>query len=509
VFLVFVSYRHGDADHAAGRIRERLVNKFGVESIFLDVESIKPGRDFRSEIQHWIEQSSVLLVVIGNHWLDKEASGRPRLLQDDDWVRYEIELAIRLNIPVVPLLVGSRGMPEASSLPESIKPFAFREARRIRAAPVDFDHDILRLCRELVQLKEDLSRGPMLCGESNSPAIWITPQDTAHACVAMLMAILTRLGSDKLVENVSTIKQELQQAVAAAVKCWEGRFNSVSGSQSNSTAIPYAFRDICCQLKETCNRSSSSIDVGGFFNYEQTMKDLEWIKRQMLQAPEHDPSRYMAMARETHRRAHDLASGRSIEELAMGAIESYWQHPMASWIAFDDQPELRLPCGGSVCCPDPDVFFYLIATRLHGAIVRGESYVLEGPPNLHNIHRFLAAKFRDPFLADSNASACGLAQLRFWLRNLSLPSQVRNFAAYQLGISRYLPALDTLHWAAQHDRIHEVALYAAISLGRIGDERSIDVFNARLRWETNVELREAINNAKDYICGQVPFPYPQ
>jgi hypothetical protein len=45
---VFISYRHEDSAGWTGRLAERLKEKFGSESIFMDIDTIQPGTDFRS-----------------------------------------------------------------------------------------------------------------------------------------------------------------------------------------------------------------------------------------------------------------------------------------------------------------------------------------------------------------------------------------------------------------------------------------------------------------------------
>lgn len=47
---IFISYRRDDAEEAAGRLSDHLVNQFGRENLFMDVDGIDPGRDFRKVI---------------------------------------------------------------------------------------------------------------------------------------------------------------------------------------------------------------------------------------------------------------------------------------------------------------------------------------------------------------------------------------------------------------------------------------------------------------------------
>jgi hypothetical protein len=49
-FGVFLSYRRKDDRWAAGRINDRLIASFGIHAVFRDVDAIKPGKDFRHEI---------------------------------------------------------------------------------------------------------------------------------------------------------------------------------------------------------------------------------------------------------------------------------------------------------------------------------------------------------------------------------------------------------------------------------------------------------------------------
>ena len=44
---VFLSYRRNDDRHLAGRLRDVLATEFGAGNVFLDVDSIGGGKDFR------------------------------------------------------------------------------------------------------------------------------------------------------------------------------------------------------------------------------------------------------------------------------------------------------------------------------------------------------------------------------------------------------------------------------------------------------------------------------
>lgn len=118
---IFISYRRRGSQGFAGRLADDLIDRFGEERVFRDVE-IKPGDDFAETIESAIASCSALLVVLGPQWLDhRNEKGAPRLHEPGDWVRLEIEAALARNTWIVPILVGGAQMPPASALPDSIQ----------------------------------------------------------------------------------------------------------------------------------------------------------------------------------------------------------------------------------------------------------------------------------------------------------------------------------------------------------------------------------------------------
>jgi uncharacterized protein YecT (DUF1311 family) len=68
-----------------------------------------------------------------------------------DPVRVEVEMALKRDIPVIPVLVSGMKMPEAGQLPATLKDFAFRHAVEVDGGR-DFDHHIEGLARALDQI---------------------------------------------------------------------------------------------------------------------------------------------------------------------------------------------------------------------------------------------------------------------------------------------------------------------------------------------------------------------
>lgn len=149
---VFVSYRRDDSPYVAGRVFESLVERFGTGAVLRDVDSFPLGVDFRKSIDHAVSDATVVLVVVGRSWLGPQSTTDRRIDSAADFVRIEIAAALARGIPVVPLLVDGAAMPDATTLPEDIRDFAFRNAVHIRPDP-DFGNDVDRLVRGIVSLE--------------------------------------------------------------------------------------------------------------------------------------------------------------------------------------------------------------------------------------------------------------------------------------------------------------------------------------------------------------------
>lgn len=110
----------------------------------MDVAAIEPGKDFRKAIDESVATCSVLLAMIGQEWLEtKDASGRRRLEDPQDFVRLELASALRRDIPVVPVLVRGAKMPLVERLPDDLKDLAFRNAVELTHARWKSDVQVL------------------------------------------------------------------------------------------------------------------------------------------------------------------------------------------------------------------------------------------------------------------------------------------------------------------------------------------------------------------------------
>lgn len=147
---IFISYRRQDSADVTGRIYDRLVQRFGREQVFKDVDSIPLGVDFRAHLGNVVGRCNFLLVVIGPQWLSVSGENGRRLEDKNDFVRVEVESALARDIPVIPIMVSGASLPADSELPPSLGAITFRNGIRVRPDP-DFHRDMDRLIAGLEQ----------------------------------------------------------------------------------------------------------------------------------------------------------------------------------------------------------------------------------------------------------------------------------------------------------------------------------------------------------------------
>jgi hypothetical protein len=158
---VFINYRGAADNFAATLIGTELTARFGREHIFWAPASLRPGDDFREEIARVLPQCAALVALIGRGWLDPGANGRRGFDDPDDYVRWEIAMALRLSLRVIPVLLGDTPVPKAAQLPPDIAALSGRHIVRVYANRSSYD------VRPLI---DELARLPALAGVQPPPA---------------------------------------------------------------------------------------------------------------------------------------------------------------------------------------------------------------------------------------------------------------------------------------------------------------------------------------------------
>jgi hypothetical protein len=153
---IFISYRREDTRHVAGRIFDYLKKEFSEQELFFDVESIPIGADFRMHINTRLEESAAVLAIVGPLWINRDWNWNKWLRRapaKEDYVLLEIETALKLGVPVIPIRVDETAMPPVHRLPPSIRDLTDRNWTPIRDGR-DFPIDMGRLVEVLQKLRE-------------------------------------------------------------------------------------------------------------------------------------------------------------------------------------------------------------------------------------------------------------------------------------------------------------------------------------------------------------------
>jgi hypothetical protein len=128
---IVISYRRSDTAAMAGRIFDQLAAHHGNEAVFIDIDKIPIGIDFRGYIRGTLLRADILLAVIGPNWLGPNGDGTARIQEEADPVRVEIETALERQVPIIPILIDGAKMPKSGELPASFANFAFLNAAEV------------------------------------------------------------------------------------------------------------------------------------------------------------------------------------------------------------------------------------------------------------------------------------------------------------------------------------------------------------------------------------------
>jgi hypothetical protein len=145
---IFISYRREDSEGQARRLFDTLVAHFGEDRVFMEIAGIERERDFHKAIDQRASNCAALVALIGKQWLDlKDTNNRRRLDDPLDLVRLETALALKRNVPVVPVLVQGACMPRAEQLPAAVADLAYRT--RVELTDARWDSDVRLLIEAL------------------------------------------------------------------------------------------------------------------------------------------------------------------------------------------------------------------------------------------------------------------------------------------------------------------------------------------------------------------------
>ncbi|MBC8170374.1 MAG: SUMF1/EgtB/PvdO family nonheme iron enzyme [Anaerolineae bacterium] len=203
---VFISYRRADTQHIAGRINDIMEKKLGAETVFQDVEDLHPGIVWKDALSKAVADCEVMLVVIGKQWLNiaDERDGSRRLDNPEDWVRFEVETALRLpQIRVIPVLVNGASLPSQQELPAALMRLTEHQIFELRDG-ASFKRDVEALIdglginplpHDLVTPPPmDLRPSPPLATGGRFPGTWVI---TAVITLMLVIAVGVLLNNNR------------------------------------------------------------------------------------------------------------------------------------------------------------------------------------------------------------------------------------------------------------------------------------------------------------------------
>jgi len=154
-FKFFFSYRHSDNADYAERIYQHFETYFSSQNVFIDKE-IRISDDWLATVRSEIQSSDALVVIIGPEWLT--------LLQRKafkvDYVRMEIEEAIKENKLLVPIQILGASLPPRDELPEELHPLL--DAQSAALLDTESESEFNQECSRIINQVRDVLTRDML-----------------------------------------------------------------------------------------------------------------------------------------------------------------------------------------------------------------------------------------------------------------------------------------------------------------------------------------------------------
>jgi tetratricopeptide (TPR) repeat protein len=164
---IFLCYRGIDRSYAPLLLDRELGRRFPGH-VFQAARSNTPGTDIPESIRAYLEQCSVVIVVIDRAWLDDIKL----LFRAKDWIRQEIAQALKHGRTILPLLLDGAPIPGSSDVPKDIAAFTGKAAASMTTRHLDADLD------RLVDKIEELAPEMVLTGLTDPrPSTWRRPAD--------------------------------------------------------------------------------------------------------------------------------------------------------------------------------------------------------------------------------------------------------------------------------------------------------------------------------------------
>lgn len=151
---IFISYRHDDSKHAAGRLALEFYRRGKRSDVYFDVGG-KRGVEFAKLYEAKAAEADVVLALVGLGWNESQ-----RLDSEGSHVRREILAAHTSGVSVIPVLLDETPQPKRGEYPDVLG-FIFDIAcEKLRHD--SFEDDASRLFRTACELADAKSNFPVL-----------------------------------------------------------------------------------------------------------------------------------------------------------------------------------------------------------------------------------------------------------------------------------------------------------------------------------------------------------
>ena len=137
---IFISYRRADEPDFVDRIRDRFIERYGRDNVFIDLD-ISGSAQFKEVIVETVNSSDVFVAIIGCRWLEllEEKSKRSK----EDYLLLEVKTALNNERMVItPVLIKNAPIPDEDIL----RRYQIERLLRFEAKPVrsreNFDYFI-------------------------------------------------------------------------------------------------------------------------------------------------------------------------------------------------------------------------------------------------------------------------------------------------------------------------------------------------------------------------------
>jgi hypothetical protein len=141
---IYLSYRSDDISATGESAVQALARRYGAANLIVDMPAKATDADYMLALDHAIKHADVVLALIGVHWLRAtDATGRRKLENTADVVRFELATALQRRKPLLVLLSDGAVMPAIAELPAALDDLPQQPAHPLTAAHLTGDLDRL------------------------------------------------------------------------------------------------------------------------------------------------------------------------------------------------------------------------------------------------------------------------------------------------------------------------------------------------------------------------------